>query len=167
MTLKKSEKILLEILILLAAFAVILMFLVLPEAEKKIELETLSGELEIELLEKQQLMLQKDLQERYDAAKELARENYDYFYSVLNGYSIDEIVNGIAQEKNLAITSLNIGNYEDASSDFTIETGETLDVLVKSTVNVTVLGGYDDILAFMDALNEKSPCLRINMKNKS
>lgn len=163
MTLKKSEKILLEILILFAAFAVILVFLVMPEAENKIEAQSLNESLEIEYLEKQQLLKDPELDARYEAQKAIAQENYDYFYSVLNGYSIDEIVNGIAVDNQLAVTSLTIGDYENASGDFAAITGESLDVLVKSIVDVTVLGSYEDILAFMDDMNTKSTCLRMSL----
>lgn len=163
MTLKKSEKILLEILILLAAFAVILVFLVMPAAQSRIEAKSLNESLEIEYLDKQQLFEDPTLDERYEEQKQIAQENYDYFYSVLNGYSIDEIVNGIAVEKQLAVTSLTIGDYENASGDFAAVTGESLDVLVKSIVDVTVIGSYEDILAFMDAMNAKSTCLRMSL----
>lgn len=163
MTLKKSEKILLEILILLAAFAVILVFLVMPAAQSRIEAKSLNESLEIEYLDKQQLFEDPTLDERYEEQKQIAQENYDYFYSVLNGYSIDEIVNGLAVEKQLAVTSLTIGDYENASGDFAAVTGESLDVLVKSIVDVTVIGSYEDILAFMDAMNAKSTCLRMSL----
>lgn len=163
MTLKKSEKILLEILVLVAGFAAVLVFFFMPEAERRIELQSLSEELETELNEKQLLMLNQTLDENCAEARRQAEKNYDYFYSVLNGYSIDEIINRIAQEKNLAITTLNIGEYEDASADFTENVEGELSVLVKSTVNVTVLGSYDNILEFMDAVNEKSTCLRMNL----
>ncbi|MBO5292972.1 MAG: hypothetical protein J6B10_07330 [Lachnospiraceae bacterium] len=163
MTLKKSEKILLEILVLVAGFAAVLVFFFMPEAERRIELQSLSEELETELNEKQLLMLNQTLDESCAEARRQAEKNYDYFYSVLNGYSIDEIINRIAQEKNLAITTLNIGEYEDASADFTENVEGELSVLVKSTVNVTVLGSYDNILEFMDAVNEKSTCLRMNL----
>lgn len=163
MTLKKSEKILLEILILFAAFAVILVFLVMPEAQRKIEAQSLHESLQAEYLEKQKLLEDTGLDERYEAQKAIAQENYDYFYSILNGYTIDEIVNGIAVDNQLAVTSLSIGDYENASGDFAVITGENLDVLVKSIVDVTVLGSYEDILAFMDDMNAKSTCLRMSL----
>lgn len=163
MTLKKSEKILLEILVLFAAFAVILVFLVMPEAQNRIEAQSLHESLQAEYLEKQKLLTDDGLDERYEVQTAIAQENYDYFYSVLNGYSIDEIVNGIAVDNQLAVTSLTIGDYENASGDFATITGESLDVLVKSIVDVTVLGSYDDILAFMDDMNAKSTCLRMSL----
>lgn len=165
MTLKKSEKILLQILILLAAFAAILVFLVMPEMEQKLELDAEAESLEIELNEKQRLMNSTALEENYQTQKDLADENSNYFYSVLNGYSIDEIVNEVAQEKELFIKSLSIEPYQDASGDFVAATGQESDVLVKSTVNLTVLGNYQNILDFMDALNAKSTCLRVSLVN--
>lgn len=165
MTLKKSEKILLQILILLAAFAAILVFLVMPEMEQKLELDAEAESLEIELNEKQRLMNSTALEENYQTQKDLADENSNYFYSVLNGYSIDEIVNEVAQEKELFIKSLSIEPYQDASGDFVATTGQESDVLVKSTVNLTVLGNYQNILDFMDALNAKSTCLRVSLVN--
>ena len=163
MTLKKSEKILLQILLLLAAFTAILMLLVMPELERKMELEAEAEALEIELTEKQQLMNNPVLEENYQTQRELAEENSNYFYAVLNGYSIDEIVNDVAQEKELFIKSLSIEPYQDASGDFVATTGQESEVLVKSTVNLTVLGNYQNILEFMDALNEKSTCIRLSL----
>ena len=163
MTLKKSEKILLQILILLAAFAAILMLLVMPELERKMELDAEAEALEIELTEKQQLMNNPVLEENYQTQRDLAEENSNYFYAVLNGYSIDEIVNEVAQEKELFIRSLSIEPYQDASGDFVATTGQESEVLVKSTVNLTVLGNYQNILDFMDALNEKSTCIRMSL----
>ena len=167
MTLKKSEKILLQILILFAAFAAILVFLVMPEMERKLELDTQAEELELELIEKQQLMNNPTLEENYQTQRALAEENANYFYSVLNGYSIDEIVNEVAQEKDLFIKYLSIEPYQDASGDFVATTGQESDVLVKSTINLTVLGNYQNILEYMDALNAKSTCLRMSLVSLS
>lgn len=163
MTLKKSEKILLQILLLLAGFALIFAFLLMPELQRKIELEGMEQELQADLSAREALMANEGLEEAYQTQKKAAEQNYDYFYSVLNGYNIDEIINGIALEKNLAVTSLNIGEYVDAADDFVLESGESLEVLVKSTVDLTVTGSYDKILDFMDAMNAKSPCLRVSL----
>lgn len=162
MTLKKSEKILLQILIVVAGFAALWMFLLMPELEKKLSITEEHDALETEYLQKQTLLLNTALDQRYADEKELAEENYDYFYAVLNGYTIDGIVNGIAQERNLSIESLNIGSYEEASGDFEAETGKKLDVLVKSIVSLSVKGNYEDILQFVDDMNAKSPCLRMS-----
>ncbi len=163
MKLKKSEKKLLQFFATVVMFAVILKVFVLPEAERKVELDALYEELDAELFEKQRLMTDVTLDERYEEADKLAKQNYEYFYAMLNGYSIDEIINGIALKNQLGITNLNIGEYERAADDFVVETGQTLEVLVRSVINVTVQGGYEDILQFMDEVNEKSQCLRMNL----
>lgn len=162
MTLTKREKILLQVMVCLGAFSLILVFLVLPQMEKRVSLSVSTQQLEQEYQEKEALLSNEELDTQYDTELAKAKENYNYFYSVLNSYSIDEIINSLIQQYELSVYSLNIGDYEDASYDFTRLEEEKLKILVKSTVNLTVSGEYSKILAFIAALNEKSPCLSVD-----
>lgn len=59
------------------------------------------------------------------------------FYSVLNSYNIDKIVNDLAKENSLYVQSLQIGEYTDASSDFNIETEEATEAAVNTAEDIT------------------------------
>lgn len=166
LTVSKREKLLLEIVLLVGAFALILVFLVMPAQEEKIALEVEQESTELELQEKERLLMNDTLESSYQDALTEAKENYDYFYAVLNSYTIDEILNTLIKEHGINVVSMNISEYEDAAYDFP-ETAEELDVLVKSIVNLTVTGEYQNILSFMDAMNAKSTCLRMDMVNIS
>lgn len=166
LTVSKREKLLLEIVFLVGAFALIWVFLVMPAQEEKIALEVEQESTELELQEKERLLMNDTLESAYQDALTEAKENYDYFYSVLNSYTIDEILNTLIKEHGISVVAMNISEYEDAAYDFP-ETAEELDVLVKSIVNLTVTGEYQNILNFMDAMNAKSTCLRMDMVNIS
>lgn len=162
MTLTKREKLLLQIMVCLAVFSLILVFLVLPQMEEKVSLNAQKDELTAELDKKEVLLADQTLQTRYDEAFTKAQENYDYFYDVLNTYTIDEILNSLIQEYGISVASLNISDYEDANADFEELDDSELKVLVKSTVNLTVTGDYQQILKFVGAMNDKSPCLNVD-----
>jgi Tfp pilus assembly protein PilO len=163
MTLKKSEKILLQLLVIFAAIALGAVFLLLPALDEKQVLTEEHNDLRQEYQSRQELLENQSLDEKYKEAKETAKENYNYFYAVLNSYTIDGIINKTAQDRNLSIQSLSIGKYEEAAEDFEEKTGNKLEVLVKSVVSISVKGTYGNILGFVDDLNEKSPCLRISL----
>ena len=184
---KKSEKILLQILICIVLLAGVWMFFLNPALEKKEVLREREEAARIEQEQMQALIENTALEDDLTVQQNISKENYEFFYSVLNSYNIDEIVNDLAKENSLYVQSLQIGEYVDASSDFTIETeAETEAVvdaaedstaeseviqepkkenqakLLKSQVSISVSGTYDNILAYVKALNAKSICLRID-----
>lgn len=163
MNIKKKEKIALQVLLLTAIFAVILSLLLLPAMEEKALASADLDLASLELEEKQELMADTGLDERHKEAMEEAEKNYNYFYSVLNSYTIDTIINTLVQKHDMSISMLNIGEYEDATYDFPKLEEEELKVLVKSTVNLTISGNYTNMIRFMDALNQKSTGLRVDM----
>lgn len=163
MNLKKKEKIALQVLLLTAVFAVIFSLLLIPAMEEKALAAADLDLARLELEEKQELMADTGLDERHKEAMEEAEKNYNYFYSVLNSYTIDTIINTLVQKHDMSISMLNIGEYEDATYDFPKLEEEELKVLVKSTVNLTVSGNYTNIIRFMDALNQKSTGLRMDL----
>lgn len=161
MTLTKREKMLLQIGLCLILFCVIFVYLLLPQMEERDTLIAKKEEVEFSYEKKQMLLANITLDKRYEEAANKARENYDYFYGVLNSYTIDGIVNHLLKEYELTVHTLDISDYEDAAMDFE-EAKEQPEILVRSTVSLSVSGNYDKILGFMKALNEKSPCLRVD-----
>lgn len=183
---KKSEKILLQILICVVLLAVVWMFFLKPALEKKEVLREREEAARIEQEQMQALIEKATLEDELLVQQNISKENYEFFYSVLNSYNIDKIVNDLAKENSLYVQSLQIGEYTDASSDFVIETEETPEAidesaeettsddqvieakvenqakLLKSQVSISISGTYDNILAYVKALNAKSICLRID-----
>lgn len=162
MTLTKREKVLLQIVVCLAFFSLILVVFFLPEMEQKVKLTAQEEEIKADYDRKNELLGDETLEMRYEEALLKAQENYDYFYSVLNSYTIDEILNSLIKEHGLQVSVLSIGDYEEADSDFEELDDTQLKVLVKSTANVSVSGSYEQILKFIGAMNEKSPCLKVD-----
>lgn len=162
MTLTKREKLLLQVFISIAAFGIIFVFLLIPQLETHAMLELERDDLLSEYKTKDKLLNNTEIDNTYKKELELAKKNYDYFYSVLNSYTIDGIVNKLIQEYNLNVFLLNIGDYEPAVYDFQKVSEEEIEILVKSTVNINVSGTYENILKLIDALNEKSTCLRVD-----
>lgn len=181
---KKRERLLLQILACIALFAGVWIFFLDPVLEKK---EALEIEQEVVQLERENVdrLIQADLEPAKAEETKRAEQNYQFFYGVLNSYNIDEILNGLAKANSLNIQSLQMGEYEDASEDFVITdtngevaaegtdtedadvaTTESTDTaglaaqLLKCSASLTVTGNQDNILAFVDAMNAKSSCLK-------
>lgn len=94
---------------------------------------------------------------------EEARANYQSFYTKLNSYNIDYILNEMVAEHELIISSLNIGDY--AAVSVPVEDGNQHNpdnILLKSNVSISARGSYDAILRFIDALNATTFCLNIS-----
>lgn len=173
MTLTKREKKLLHIFATFLLFGIILSFLYLPEKQRQLELKEEMNRLETENEKVQSLLADTLLEGRLEREQMLAEKNYDYFYSQLNSYTIDTIVNNLLQKNDLYVSTLQISPYEDAVYDFPLAAEEGTEedggqaaeesVLVKSTINVSVAGKYENMLQFMADLNDKSTCLRIDL----
>lgn len=172
MVLTKREKILLMVLGCLLLFALELSLFISPSATAYLESDVELQELESELTKVEATLQYPELEQRLRAEKERAQENYQYFYSVLNSYTIDGIVNNLLQQEQLKIINLEITPYEDAYYDFAplgsdVEGGEEEvmepdHVLVKSVVSMNIQGEYNNILHFIDELNKTSTCLRVS-----
>lgn len=108
----KREKILLQICIVIGFVGVCFVYVLMPAMKKS---ESLAKELEGVQTEEIRIMSTVQLtglEERLESEKERANENYEFFYSKLNSYTIDDILNGLAEENHLEIRSLNIGQYK-------------------------------------------------------
>lgn len=171
--LTKREKILLQILGILLLLGLIMSFLFTPAVTSLVKSKADLAEAEEELIRVREIYEYPGLDERMKQEIDTAEANYEYFYSVLNSYTIDGIVNKLLQKNQLKVMGLGITPYEDASYDFLpaeadMEYGDGSSeqkvekVLVKSTITVNVEGGYNNILRFIDDLNGTSSCLRVN-----
>lgn len=170
MILTKREKILLQFLVALLLFAFVLSVIFTPAANAYLASDAECLSLLEEKKRVEGILNYPGLTERLNEEKKKAKENYEYFYSVLNSYTIDGIVNQLLQQENLKIITLNITPYEDAYYDFAppsedLETGSEAGpgqehVLVKSVITLNVRGEYGNILEFVDRLNQTSTCLR-------
>lgn len=181
---KKREKILLEVFICVLLFAGICMFFLMPAFKKHKELAERAAVAEVKQQEMQRLIGDNTLDESLNTQKDVSKKNYEFFYSVLNSYNLDQILNDLAKEKSLSIQNLSIGDYTDAGNDFplgtetktegqdgtdesetTTQSEQELDNpanLLKSQVSISVTGSYENILAYVDGLNAQSICLRVD-----
>lgn len=107
----KREKILLQICIVIGLVGVCFVYVLMPAMKKSEslvkELESVQAD-EIRIMSTVQLT---GLDERLESEKERANANYEFFYSKLNSYTIDDILNGLAEKNHLEVRSLNIGKY--------------------------------------------------------
>ena len=134
---KKSEKILLQILICVVLLAGVWMFFLNPALEKKEVLREREEAARIQQEQMQALIDNTALEDDLNVQQNISKENYEFFYSVLNSYNIDKIVNDLAKENSLYVQSLQIGEYTDASSDFNIETEEATEAAVNTAEDIT------------------------------
>lgn len=176
---KKRERILVQILLCVALFAGVWIFFLDPALTKKSELKDTQQIVAQKREAMDALISSKTLEEEKEKEVKRAEENYEFFYSVLNSYSIDEILNGLAADNGLNIQSLQISDYEDGSDDF--DTNNEVDIgvteteesepaetmqsadkakVLKCSADLTVTGNYENILSFIDAMNAKSSCLK-------
>ena len=134
----------------------------LPEEQQRLQ------EVSAERAEMEEILRDGKLAKQYRQAAREAEDNYGSFHSILNSYTIDNILNGLMEEHGLHVQNLQISPYrtvreaeilpEAAGSQ---EEGEEESLLMLSEVNLLATGGYEDAKAFVDALNEKSFCLRV------
>lgn len=181
---KKREKILLEVFICVLLFAGICVLFLKPALVKNQELAERAAVAEARQVEMQRLIENKTLDKDLKTQQDVSKTNYEFFYSVLNSYNLDEILNNMAKEKSLSIQNLSIGEYEDAGDDFPLEAENKIEEqegtaesettaqseqvldnpanLLKAQVSVSVTGSYENILAYIDGLNAQSVCLRVD-----
>ncbi|GKH47640.1 MULTISPECIES: type II secretion system protein GspM [Anaerotruncus] len=168
MTLTKREKRLLFLLAVVIVAVCIFRFGMMPLHEKLLEEQQRLQEVSAERAEMEEILRDGKLAKQYRQAAREAEDNYGSFHSILNSYTIDNILNGLMEEHGLHVQNLQISPYrtvreaeilpEAAGSQ---EEGEEESLLMLSEVNLLATGGYEDAKAFVDALNEKSFCLRV------
>lgn len=171
MNLSKREKILLMVLAFLLVLVGLFMFVIDPLYksidDKRTELSTLDAQkIEIDGIKNNTT-----LEQAYRDAIENAKNNYDSFYSTLNSYTIDKIINGLMEEYGLHVQTMQISPYatasqqkilgEDQSGSQASGDTEQENLLMLSTVDLVTTGSYQHIKEFVDALNQKSFCLQV------
>lgn len=168
------EKVLLQICIVIGLVGVCFVYVLMPSMKKSeklvAELETAEAE-EIRIMSTVQLT---GLEERLDSEKERAETNYEFFYSKLNSYTIDDILNGLAEQNNLDIRSLNISQYslrdekeildkvakdEEEAEEEKEATGH---YLLGAQSSLSLIGSYSNVMKFISALNQESDCIVVN-----
>lgn len=163
MTITKNEKRILQVVGSIALFVLIFVGIVLPEMQTRETLKVRNEELVLEHKQKALLLKDVSVDQQYAEEVEEAKKNYNFFYSALNSYTIDKIINDLLKKYELNVSMLNITEYQDATYDFESLEEQELKVLVRSTVNINVSGQYQKILSFIEELNNTSPCLLVEM----
>lgn len=163
MTITKNEKRILQVVGSIALFVLIFVGIVLPEMQTRETLKVRNEELVLEHKQKALLLKDVSVDQQYAEEIEEAKKNYNFFYSALNSYTIDKIINDLLKKYELNVSMLNITEYQDATYDFERLEEQELKVLVRSTVNINVSGQYQKILSFIEELNNTSPCLLVEM----
>lgn len=163
----RREKILLQICVAVGLIGLCTIYLLLPSAKEK---QLATEGLEAAQFEEVQIMTVVEapgVEEALAKQKKLAQENYEYFYGKLNSYTIDGILNHLTEASGLELESMNIGNYIEINTDTLIrEPEETVqeaqeELLLGCNVTLTVRGTYDQVLDFVDALEEESTCIEV------
>ena len=160
MNVSKREKYFLSLLGIIGVITLVYLGIVIPVVqaaqEKNSRLETLKAtkaEMDAVLANTGILTEEKEI-------SQLAEENFKAFYTKLNSYNIDYILNALIDAHNLSVTSLNISDYAPVVN---VINGKeiTQEFLLKSDVSIRVQGDYQAILSFIDALNATTFCLQI------
>lgn len=172
----KREKILLQIMVCIAVVGGLAVYLLLPAIKKNIKLQKEAEEAEATAEEMEMIINMNGVIDGYEKAVAKADETYEFFYGDLKSFKVDEEVNGLVVKNNLKINSINIGDYTERSDDELYivkdeEDGEEISydesLLIGRDVSVSLEGTYKDVLAFVDDLNAKSECIRINAMSYS
>ena len=155
--------------------ALVFNFFLKPVSAEQKELSAKLDTMEVQKIQMEALISNEDLKENMEEQKTKAMENYEFFYGVLNSYSVDGIINDLITEENLEITSLNINDYVAAAEERLIvqkevktetveEDSETTPVetmLLTCKATVAFIGNYENVLSFIDKLGKKSDCIEI------
>lgn len=173
----RREKILLQICIAIGVIGLCIIYLLRPAIRERERYQEELEALQFEELKIMAVLDAQDVETTLAGQKKLAEENYQYFYSRLNTYTIDGILNHLTEECGLAVESMNIGDYieinadtlsrsqDEPSQENLLQSGEQAAqetrLLLGCNVSLTVSGSYEQILTFMEALAEESTCIEV------
>ena len=121
-------------------FLLIVFFVMYVLLPTKDECEALEAEIEQNAVTQKTIerYLNNDsINENMEITIKTSDEYYDYFYGVLNSYTVDGIITGLVESCGLNITSLTIGDYE------TVDSQVILKYLNNAQANMAVKGNTD------------------------
>ena len=187
----RREKMLLQILVAIGLVGMSIIYLLMPAIKDKEawqeELETL----QVQELQMEAVLQAPNVEENLQQQKQLAAKNYEYFYSQLNSYTVDDILNHLVAESGLEMLGMSIGDYtsiqvdtlyrgqetvkdtetaEGEQSDAkasAADMGEQEDFLLGCAVNLNVKGSYRQVLNLMDIFERESTCIEVTSLNLS
>lgn len=183
MKLTKRETTMLTVLAILAVAALVFTLVLQPLQSGLNRKKALRDELELQQVQMQALLESSGMEDTYAEQKQKAAENYDSFYAVLNSYTIDNILSVLMDEHGISVLSMDITPYEQTvwestqnrsaqtnanqpiQNDEDAAKAQPENILLKSTVRLEAGGSYEDIMRFLNAMNDKSFCLRVRDMN--
>lgn len=173
----KREKMLLQIMICIGVVGVLAVYVLLPQIKKQRALKEEYEMVQFQSDNMTMILSQGGVVDSLETATETTENTWNFFQKGLSSYEIDTFINTLAEENNLKIMLLNIGTYEPCSDESLglqptlVEEGDETSIdgsvqvedmlLQRAQVLVNVEGDYQDILAFMDAINRRSECVQI------
>lgn len=116
-SISKKDKLLLQYaagFILIVAFV---FYILIPEKDKCLQLEAELDTSKATQIAIGSLIGNEQISDGMSITIGTSSEYYDYFYGVLNAYTIDDIISGLASECGLDIKSLSITDYEPVGSE--------------------------------------------------
>lgn len=161
------EKWLLQIMICIGVVGAITVYLLLPQIKKNRTLNNDYDQVSVQAEAMELIIAQQDVVDSLESVRDASDDNWRYFKEGLSSYEVDSFINDLAKANSLNVTLLSIGDYTlDRSRDPEIVTEENRnDILLKSTILVNVNGDYEDVLAFIASINDKSKCIVISKCN--
>ena len=177
----RREKILLQICIVIGIAGVCFVYVLMPSVKKS---RSLAQELEMVELEELNIMSTVELtglEDTLENEKERAEQNYEFFYGKLNSYTIDDILNNLAEQNHLDIQSLSISEYsrredkeilgeaakkstETAAADNVAEVAVGMteakeQYLLAAECSLSLIGSYSNVMQFLSDLKRESDCI--------
>ncbi len=176
----RREKMLLQILVVIGLVGMSIIYLLMPAVRDKKAFQDELEDMQLQELQMRAVLQTPDVEETLQRQQELAEENYEYFYSKLNSYTVDSILNNLVAESGLEMIGMSIGNYSPIQVD-TLYRGQTEtagemaadgqtadgqeEFLLGCSVNLTVAGSYRQILELTDVLKQESTCIEVTTLN--
>lgn len=113
----RREKILLQILVAVGLVGMSIIYLLMPAIKDKKAWQKELDTLQLQELQMEAVLLTPNVEESLQQQKELAAKNYEYFYSQLNSYTVDDILNHLVAESGLEMLGMSIGDYSPVRVD--------------------------------------------------
>ena len=156
----RREKILLQICIVIGIAGVCFVYVLMPSVKKS---RSLAQELEMVELEELNIMSTVELtglEDTLENEKERAEQNYEFFYGKLNSYTIDDILNNLAEQNHLDIQSLSISEYSRREDKEVVGMTEAKEqYLLAAECSLSLIGSYSNVMQFLSDLKRESDCI--------